>query len=128
VTSELLDIINAGSLAGELDKSWEEHISARAAHQVGLVNDIQIEHLSQAEYHLIDEIYQEHGQKDQWEIRDWCHQNCAEWTPLDNGREMILLEQVAENVGKSEAEIERICHEARESSFLDSVFIKSKYG
>lgn len=128
VTSELLDIINAGALADEDDTSWEKHISDRDSHEIGLIEEIPIEYLSDAECQLLDELYQEHGQKNQWELRDWCHRNCPEWTPLENRRERIYLGELAENVGKSKAEVEQICQEANESSLLDRVFSRRKLG
>jgi len=122
VTSELLDIINAGKLADESDCSWEQFISSRTGHEVGLVDQAPVEFVSESEIQLIAEIYKEHGQKDQWQIREWCHQNCGEWTPLQAGRERIQVEEIAINVGKSESEARRISEEARESNLLSSVF------
>ena len=122
VTSELLDVINAGRLADESDCSWEQFISTRTGHEVGLVAQAPVEFVSESEIQLIAEIYKEHGQKDQWQIRDWCHQNCGEWTPLQAGREKIQVEDIAVNVGKSEAEVKRISEEATESNLLSAVF------
>jgi uncharacterized phage-associated protein len=122
VTSELLDVINAGRLADESDCSWEQFISSRTGHEVGLVDQAPVEFVSESEIQLIAEIYKEHGQKDQWQIRDWCHQNCGEWTPLQAGREKIQVEDIAVNVGKSEAEVKRISEEATESNLLSAVF------
>lgn len=123
VTSELSDIINSGRLADETDSSWEEFISDRTQHRVRLrAKPPPIEFLSDSELQLIEEIYAEHGGKDQWQIRDWCHQNCGEWTPLAAGHERIRIEDVAVNVGKSEAEVRRISEEARESNLLSSAF------
>jgi uncharacterized phage-associated protein len=122
VTSELLDVINAGRLADESDCSWEQFISTRTGHEVGLVDQAPVEFVSESEIQLIAEIYKEHGQKDQWQIRDWCHQNCGEWTPLQAGREKIQVEDIAVNVGKSEAEVKRISEEATESNLLSAVF------
>jgi hypothetical protein len=123
VTSELLDIINAGKLADDESSTWEDLISDRKGHLVELRKaDIPIEFISEAEIRLIDEIYREHGTKDQWQIRDWCHQHCGEWTSLQSGRAIIGVEQIAENVGKTPAEVERIIEESRESNLLASVF------
>ena len=122
VTSELLDVINAGRLADESDCSWEQFISSRNGHEVVLVDQAPVEFVSDSEIMLIAEIYKEHGQKDQWQIRDWCHQNCGEWTPLQAGRERIQVEEIAVNVGKSESEARRISEEANEANLLSSVF------
>ena len=131
VTSELLDIINAGRLADESDRSWEKFISSRNEHDVALAAEpTPLEFLSDSELELIAEIYKEHGKQDQWQIRDFCHQNCGEWAPLQAGRERIQVEEIAINVGKSPAEAKRISEEANESNLLSSVFAApvSAYG
>ena len=125
VTSELLEIINAGRLADDSDSSWEQFISSREDHFVSLLGNAPIGVVSDSEKRLIDEIYGEHGTKDQWAIRDWCHQNCGEWTPLENGREKIQIEQIAVNVGKSESEVRLISDEAKESNLLTAVFSRN---
>jgi uncharacterized phage-associated protein len=126
VTSELLDVINAGKLADDTDTSWEQFISDRDKHEVELQKDLPpIDFISESEKRLIEEIYREHGAKDQWQIRNWCHQNCGEWTPLEAGRERIMVEEIAANVGKSAAEVKRIAEEAAESNLLTRAFSSS---
>jgi len=124
VTSELLDLINAGKLADESDSSWQQFIQDREGCTVSSVpgSEITCTCTSEAEKRLIQEIYREHGSKDQWALRDWCHQNCAEWTPLQNGREQIEIEQIAASVGKSPSEVEHISENAAESNLLTSFF------
>jgi uncharacterized phage-associated protein len=124
VTSELLDLINAGRLADESDCSWQEFIQNREGVTVSSLpgSEIACTCTSEAEKRLIQEIYSEHGAKDQWALRDWCHQNCAEWTPLQNGREQIEIEQIAASVGKSPSEVKHISENAAESNLLSSVF------
>jgi uncharacterized phage-associated protein len=125
VTSELLDVINAGKLADDSDSSWEQYISDRDQHEIALQKDVPIDFISESEIKLIEETYQEHGAKDQWQIRDWCHQNCGEWTSLPAGRERIMVEEIAVNVGKSAAEVKRITEEAVESNLLSCAFSAS---
>jgi uncharacterized phage-associated protein len=127
VTSELLDIINAGKLADDADQSWEQAISDRNGHEVTLLQAVRTDCISESEIQLIREIYTEHGAKDQWAIRDFCHQNCGEWTPMQAGRERIQIEDIAANLGKTEAEIRRISDEARESNLLTSAFSASPW-
>jgi len=124
VTSELLDIVNAGKLACDSDSSWEQFISDRNGHEVALLGEPpSINAVSESEIRLVDEIYAAHGSKNQWEIRDWCHENCGEWSPLQNGRENIQVEEIAANVGKSSSELQRISEEARESNLLTGAFV-----
>ena len=124
ITSEFLDLINSGCLLGEEACRWEEFISDRQNHEVALTGEAPSEHLSPAEMDLIEEVYQEHGQKDQWQMRDWCHKNCAEWTSLEQGRDRIPLERIALAVGKNSEQIRRLSENAEELNFLASEFAR----
>ncbi len=120
VTSELLDLINAGGLANEADQSWEQLISDRKDHKVALRDPRHAprDHPSDYELRLIDEIFASHGAMNQWQLRDWCHQHCGEWTPLQTGRELISVEELAFHAGCSREEASRIADEARESNLI----------
>jgi hypothetical protein len=122
ITSEFLDLINSGCLWGLTDCRWEEFVSDRHNHEVELVGDPGRNHLSDSEIELLDGVYQEHGAKDQWELRDWCHERCEEWTPLEEGRERITLERIARAVGKTEEQIARLKEEAAELNFISGAF------
>jgi hypothetical protein len=122
ITSELLDVINSGCLWGQPDCRWEEYISDRQDHAVALVADAPNGHLSPAEMDLIDELWREHGTKDQWALRDWCHEHCEEWTPLEQGRDRIPLASIARAVGKTDEQITRLEEGARELNLLASAF------
>ncbi len=127
VTSELLDLVNAGELAGETGSRWEELISDRKNHEIAMrrLAKPEREFLSDFEIALIDEIFAEHGDKDQWQLRDWCHQRCGEWTPLQDGRERIDIRELAENVGRSKYDADRIAEEACEANLLALAFARA---
>lgn len=54
VTSELLDLINAGRLVGESDTRWEQCVSDRRNHDIQLERMPEREHLADAEVALLD--------------------------------------------------------------------------
>jgi uncharacterized phage-associated protein len=122
VTSEVLDLINAGKLIGESDQRWEQCVSNRTNHEVKLERMPAREHLSDADVSLLDEIWAEHGSKDQWQLGDWCHAHCKEWVPVTNGCAPIAVEQVGIALGKSPSEINRLRQEAIELNQLDEIF------
>ena len=124
ITSEFLDLINSGSLWGAKECRWDEFISDREDHTVAIVKDAPRDHLADSEVDLIDSIYQEHGKRDQWELRDWCHEHCEEWTPLEQGRERISFDRIARAVGKTDEQIARLTQEAQELHFLSSAFAR----
>src|SRR5256885_14692927 len=122
ITSEFLDLINSGSLWGAQNCRWEEFVSDRQNHEVELIKEPGREHLAESEVELIEAVYQEHGKKDQWELRKWCHEHCDEWTPLEQGRERIELDRIARAVGKTDEQIARLKEEAQELNFLSEAF------
>jgi uncharacterized phage-associated protein len=122
ITSELLDLVNSGGLWGVKECHWDEFISDRENHEIKLIKEPSRDHVSDSEMDLIDAIYQEHGDKDQWQLRDWCHERCEEWTPLEQGRDRISIEKLARALGKSDQQIERWNEEAAELNFLTDVF------
>jgi hypothetical protein len=124
ITSELPDTISSGCLAGKPDCHWDDYLSDRQDHQVALKGPARCDHLSPAEMDLIAELYREHGAKNQWELRDWCHEHCEEWTPLEDGRDRIPLEKIARAVGKTDEQIRRLTEEAQELNCLASAFAR----
>jgi uncharacterized phage-associated protein len=122
VTSEVLDLVNAGRLVGERDQRWEQCVTGRTNHQVKLEQMPGREHLSDAEVSLLDETWADHGSKDQWQLVEWCHSHCKEWTPVANGCAPIAVEQVGIALGKSSAQVSRLRQEAIELNQLDEIF------
>ena len=122
VTSEVLDLINEGSLYRETDHRWEQCIRDRANHEVALRQMPQREQVSNAEVKLLDEIWTEHGGRTQWQLVDWCHEHCKEWTPVSSGKSPISVEQIGESLGKASDEIAWLTREARELNRLNEIF------
>lgn len=118
ITSELLDLINSGKLSAR--SIWESLISDRIDHEVGLrtQNEPPADELAPSEIQLIKEIYEEHGNKDQWELRDWSHKHCEEWGPLDSGRDLIPLDKMGRALGFSDEEIAQLQQDAEEQRFI----------
>lgn len=122
VTSELLDLINAGRLNGEADARWETAISDRINHEVKLEAKPEREHLSATEVELVDAIWLEHGRRDQWQLVEWCHSHCGEWTPLARGCAPIAVERMGQALGKTPEALARLVREAAELNQLDEIF------
>lgn len=121
VTSEVLDLINADQIAGT-ESAWANYISSRKNHEIA-IKDVLTGFLSESELHLLGEIYKQHGAKDQWELRDWCHRHCAEWTPLFGGHCSITPFEIAKALGKSEEQIREVVADADESAFVEAAII-----
>lgn len=122
VTSEVLDLINDGRLYHEPDSSWDECISDRENHEVALRRTLEREQVSDAEVKLLDEVWGTHGAQGQWQLVDWCHEHCKEWSPVSSGRAPISVEQIGEALGKAADEIAWLTREARELNRLNEIF------
>jgi hypothetical protein len=118
VTSELLDLINAGHLADETDRSWEEHISDRENHDITVIESPGTSRLSESELRLLEETYSEHGASTQWDLVKWCHERCGEWAPVQTGRERITVEDIALNTGYSPETARNLGETADEAAVL----------
>jgi len=123
VTSEILDLINAGDL-WHCDTNWGEFISERQNHEVGLSENPGTEHLSSFELELIAELFGQFANADQWKISEWCHEHCGEWFPgnrlnLMVPAEPISLTELALEVGRPAQEV---LENATEQNFLARVF------
>jgi uncharacterized phage-associated protein len=120
VTSEVLDLINAGQLEG-FTTDWAEFISDCAEHKLALRAAPDTERLSESELQLIGEVFTEHGRKTTFELVEWCHRHCPEWRPVTRGRHEIRVEDILEAGGRSQDYIERVVAEATESERLDAL-------
>jgi len=118
VTSEVLDLINAGSL-WNCPNNWDRFISDRQNHEVELIKDPGTDRLSEFEIDLIEELFRRHEHQDQWAIAQWCHEHCGEWLPLDKGAEAITVAELAQEVGREPNEV---IENAAEANFLSEVF------
>lgn len=122
VTSEVLDLINAGRLAGENDRRWEQCVSDRRDHDIHLEQKPERVHLSDSEIGMIDALWLEHGARDQWQLGEWCHTHCGEWTPLARGCAPIAVERIGQALGKSPEMVKKLAREAAELNQLDEIF------
>jgi hypothetical protein len=64
VTSELLDLINAGQFDEEETGAWKKYIEDRKGHFVRLLSVPDRDYVSDGELSLLQEIWATHGSKD----------------------------------------------------------------
>ena len=64
----------------------------------------------------------EHGERDQWQLVDWCHTHCGEWTPMARGCAPIAVERMGQALGKPPEAVARLAREAAELNQLDEIF------
>jgi len=61
---------------------WDEFISDRSGHNVGLVEgrtEDDFDQLSRADIQILNDLWDQFGGMTQYQVRDWTHKNCPEW-------------------------------------------------
>ena len=120
VTSEVLDAINGRP--NQTHDAWNEFISDRIHHCVKLREGApSTEHLSPYEIRLIHTIHKQHERRDQFQLRDWCHDNCAEWVSPKTGEHgslPIVTEALAPEIHRPIGDLEDAI---KESAFMADV-------
>jgi uncharacterized phage-associated protein len=105
------------------EAGWDEFISDRVAHKVGLTSSIspeQLDELSQAELDTLEQVWQSFGDMTPFQLRDWTHENCPEWEDPHGSSNPIPYERVFKYLGKKHAE--ELESEIKENRVLSSAF------
>jgi uncharacterized phage-associated protein len=103
VLSRVYDLICDESKPGA-PAFWRDHISEPINHEVRLLKPAGDDELSPAEEDLIQEIFEEHGHKNRWALRDFCHA-LPEWQDPDGSSIPIQIRDILKAGDKTAAEI-----------------------
>lgn len=122
VLSRSLDLMN-GTETGE--EGWKNWISDADNYELKLLCDSlsrdDLDELSEAEISILDAVYASFGKMSKWEIRDYTHSKCPEWTDPRGGAFTINPENVFRALGKPEELVRHLSDRMREFSELDSI-------
>lgn len=112
----------------ESKDEWDTFISGRPVnHSVSAkegVTEYDLDELSRAEIKTLESVWQQFSSMDRFEIRDWTHDNCAEWEDPKksvSGKKSIPLpyERVLNCLGKEHAV--QIAAEIKDIRGIDTV-------
>lgn len=105
VCSNTLDCINGSQR--DMD-GWNEFITDRENYMLSTAKEIlsteEFDELSNVEISVLKDIWSEHGSKSKWELVDWTHENCLEWSDPDGSSLPITYESVLTALGKPDPE------------------------
>ncbi|WP_244973857.1 Panacea domain-containing protein [Ectopseudomonas mendocina] len=94
-------------MTGQIESPfWRSWISPDANHEVSLsrpVNSLEdLDELSEADFEILELVWQKFGHLRRWEIRDLTHTDCPEW--VDPGRSSLPIDprKVFTALGRSE--------------------------
>ena len=95
---------------------WSKYIKNLYGYDVILVEAPDFDELSKRELKLLDEIFEEHGSKDEWELSKYTHQ-LPEYENPHGSSIPVTFEKLLRNAGKSEDEITKIEKEIEANKF-----------
>ena len=89
------------------DDDWREFVSDRENHFVGVVkedlSEKELRELSRAELRTLDNVWNEYGQMNQWELVKHTHDKCQEWEDPHGSSSPIPYARVFKAIGKQNA-------------------------
>lgn len=103
VLSQTLNLMD-GDVESKAD-GWEAWISDKENHELALRQPLDmttLDDLAPAEIDVLNDVWKTFGSMNQWAIRDWTHQHCAEWQDPDGSSMPIEFDAVARAVGFNE--------------------------
>jgi hypothetical protein len=105
---------------------WTEHL-IKMGNEMRLAKSAGDDELSPAELDLVDEIFDQWGHLDKWELCNRTH-DFGEWTDPHGSSIPIGIDEVLHHVGKTGEEIAAIIDELRELQKVDSLIGSSRRG
>lgn len=118
VLSQTLNLLTGDTRTGG---PWIKTISAPANNEVSLREDPGEDKLSDAEDQLIREIFDLHGAKSRWDLREFTH-SLEEWQDPKGSSIKIDYKDVLRAGGKTEGEIESILEEIENLAKMEMYF------
>jgi uncharacterized phage-associated protein len=106
-----------------LPDGWDSWISDRANHKVSLskedFTEDQLDELSRSELEILDRVWEEHKDKDQWALADFTHDHCAEWHDPGTSTLPIKYEDVLSANGMDQDEAKALAARIRERQQIE---------
>ena len=121
ILSTILNIIRHDEM-GTIGIYWKKYITKNPpTYEVSIISDPGINELCKAEIELLEEIFKEFKDKNQWDMRDYCHQ-LPEWTDPHGSAIPIQFEEILKCVGKTPQEISAIDEEICAADYARRLF------
>ncbi len=116
VLTRVYDQITTGPDPAVSLAPWFRLIEREGYDARNVSDDPATDELSRREVALLDSVFDEFRDMDQWQMRDYCHAELPEWQDPQGSSYPIPFERVLQVLGKSAEEI-REAHE--EAAFMD---------
>jgi uncharacterized phage-associated protein len=92
---------------GLVDKSiwskWVKLHGTKTVHAVRVPSRSKLDHLSNSDLKIMENVWAKFGHMTSAQIRNWTHENCPEYTSLEDGRLPITYTEVFKSIGYENA-------------------------
>lgn len=109
-------------------EEWDRVITDRAQHEVGIAKENlareELDQVSESELDILRETWKRFGHLNGFELADYTHENCPEWTDPNGSSFPIDYADVFKALGKSEARAHELADDIQEEQRIDAVFQK----
>lgn len=109
-------------------EEWDRVITDRAQHEVGLTKEKlareDLDQVSETELVILEETWKRFGHLSGFELADYTHKNCPEWTDPNGSSFPIDYADVFKALGKSEAKAQELADDIQAEQRIDAVFRK----
>lgn len=124
ILSRTLNLM-AGVIESE-PQGWETWISDKAEHQVSLRQDFNfgdLDYLSPADIDILDNVWQEFGAMNRWQLVEYTHSsNCAEWENPNGSSAVITPFKIFSALGRSKEEAAILASDIEAEKSVDRLF------
>lgn len=110
VLSRTLELMQGGATEGGY---WDHHIESINNYRLAVRSNevIDFNTLSQNDRLILDEVWEKFGSFNRFELCDWTHENCQEWTDPKDSSIPITKETLLSTLGYHQDDIKAILEE-----------------
>lgn len=126
VLSQTLDLIN-GNIENVV---WNQNISDKDNNEISLINNKlnreTLDELSDADLDILKDTYDKFGSMTKFQLRDFTHKNCTEWSDPCGGARNIKSKDVFRALGRTQEQANSLSDCLSEINALDKVMATLK--
>ena len=108
-----------------LPGGWDSLISDKENHELSLKGSVtrsDLDELSQADIDVLEAVWTRFGHMGKYEIRDYTHDHCPEWTDPNGSSNPIPYEKVFRALGRSKDVAAKLSARIEDERSLDKTF------
>ena len=108
-----------------LPGGWDSLISDKENYELSLKDSVtrsDLDELSQADIDVLEAVWARFGHMGKYEIRDFTHDHCPEWTDPNGSSNPISYEKVFRALGRSKDVAAKLCARIEDERSLDKTF------